>query len=151
MCARWYVLPSATFLALACSSTSGGGSQCEGAGIAQGICDCQSGTTPVKPVAECSSATLGKPAVCCKKPGDCTCYQFGCEQVSATYCSCTPVAGGALSQCTGTPCCATTGDNAGECSCGISCGATDVAVASCTSDVILCAPGETRVDKCVPQ
>jgi hypothetical protein len=152
MRAGWCVFLSAAFLVLACSSSkSGSGSQCEGVGIPQGICDCQAGQTPLQPVAECSAATVGKPVVCCQKPGDCTCYQFGCDQVSASYCSCTPVAGGSLSQCTGTPCCLTTGMNAGECSCGISCGATDMMVASCTSEVILCAPGETRVDKCEPQ
>jgi hypothetical protein len=148
----WCLCFAVAALAIACSSSSGGGSSsgaCEGAAIPTS-CECGSGITPVKPVSECSAATVGKPVFCCQGQGDCFCTQYGCQQVSANDCTCDAL-GGSLSQCTGTPCCATTGQNAGQCSCGMSCGATDMMVASCTEDVLQCPPGETRVDKCEPQ
>ena len=138
-------------LVVACSSSKSGssGGSCEGAAIPM-ACDCKAGDSPLKPVPECSAATVGTPVLCCQSKGDCFCTPFGCQQISAGYCSCDPT-GGSLTQCTGTPCCATTGMNAGQCSCGISCSATDMMVPSCTQDVLQCPPGQTRVDKCEPQ
>ena len=139
-------------LVVACGSSASNGSgapKCDGAGLPT-VCDCQAGHTPVKPISECSQATVGAPVLCCQTQGDCFCTQLTCQQISSNYCTCDPT-GGTLSQCTGSPCCATTGQNAGTCSCGVPCGATDMMVSACTADVLQCPPGQTRVDKCLPQ
>ena len=145
MRAVWCIFVSGAVLVVACKSDGA----CEGDGLPL-QCDCKAGHSPVKPVSECSAATVGLPVLCCQSQGDCFCKQFGCTRSNADFCSCNP-GGGSLTECTGPTCCATTGENAGECTCSLSCGATDMVVPSCTLDVTQCPPGQTRVDKCEPQ
>jgi len=126
---------------------------CDNAAIDEyGVCGCSKGGSAVRPVSECSPATMGtEDLVCCDNDHDCYCMIVGCDSLGPSSCLCDFNRLGSTG-CAAADCCNFVDANAPQCRCGLgACPSGSVSVPSCSIGTLACTPNGTRVSSCHPK